>query len=317
MTVIRSVQKEAKGRTSSTFCSIFLLLFVFIFAFFFSGRISESVISGMRFAIFTIIPSAYPFMIIGDLYVAIGAPEKIRPLGAVLTRLFGISEAGLRALICGTVAGFPLGAKISAELYTGGDISREEAEILVAISNNPSIPFVTAAVGGAIFNDVRIGAFLLIIIYISTVLTANVFRRHSIEYTRSASSSGFSFDFTASVKNAATASLNIVAFVTFFFSVVGAVSLVVKGELVSAVISSLLEVTTAVNSASSLSLPLSFRLSLTAFALGFGGLSVMMQSSVFTKEAGLSLKKYFILKLTEGLIAALITAVSLSLFPLF
>ncbi len=317
MTARERDKKECKERTATSLLPVILLLTVIGFALFLSGRVAEGAISGMRFAVFTILPSAYPFMILGDLYASLGAPERIRPLAYLTTRALGIEEGGLRAFICGTVAGFPLGAKMAAELYTGGVISRKEAEKLAAISNNPSIPFVTAAVGEAVYGDVKIGIILLIVIYISTIITANLFRTRPAFGASSFTPSRAPFNLTASVKNAAFASVNIIAFVSLFFSVISGISLFIKGDLPLSFISSFLEVTTAVSLSSSLALPLFLKLSITAFALGFGGLSVMMQSSVFTKAAGLSLKRYFAIKLTEGSLAAVLTAAVFLILPYF
>ena len=43
---------------------------------------------------------------------------------------------------------------------------------------------------------------------------------------------------------------------------------------------------------------------LSAFALGFGGACVGMQSSAFASAVGLKMRKYYIIKLLEGVLAA-------------
>ena len=317
MTVITSGKTRAIRELQGTVRSVILLSAVVLFALFVSETISDSVIRGMKFAVFTVLPTSYPFMIIGDLYVSVGAPEKIWPLKRIMTRLLGVSEMGLSTFICGTVAGFPLGAKIASELYTGGYITQKEAEKLAAISNNPSIPFITAAVGEKVYGNAKIGLFLLIVIYISTLISANLWNtRHKHSLTNEKAPK-IHFSFTSSVRNAALASINIIAFVTVFFAITAIISLFIKNPVILSLISALLEVTTAVNYASLLPFPLAVKLVITAFALGFGGLSVMMQSGIFTKSAGLSLKTYFFIKLTEGVISALLCAFSIFLFPEF
>ena len=52
-----------------------------------------------------------------------------------------------------------------------------------------------------------------------------------------------------------------------------------------------------------------FALVLSAFALGFGGVCVGLQSSAFTSPSGLKMKKYYLIKLIEGLLSACIFSI--------
>lgn len=313
MTHKEEKRDKAKG-TLATLCSIALLCLAVYFATGISGRITEAVIEGMRIGALTVLPSTFPFMIISDLYCAYGYPERIRLLGKYTKRVLHLPEKSVRALLLGNLAGFPIGAKIAAELYTGGGIDKENAEKLIAYSNNPSIPFVVACVGGTLFGDIKIGVFLLIIIYISTIITAIIYRGQRIDVQTPADISKHTFSFVSSVKGAGFSSISILSFILTFYVLISVLRLYIENEYILSLIASILELASAVALTSSLTLPITLKAALIAFALGFGGISVMMQTAIFTSPSSLSLLPYLKIKLTEGLLSATFTFLT---FPLF
>ena len=302
------INSRLKIKTDGLSAYLFLL-FACFFAINVSGKISASVTEGMRFAVFTIIPSAFPFMIIADLYTVYGYPERLWGLSRLITRLFGMPKCAIRAFIAGNVSGFPIGAKIASELYTGGGISKEEAEKLCAYSNNPSIPFTVSAVGFGLFGDGNIGILLLISTYLSCIITGCIFRKQCKEEYECREFIPDKFDLVSSIKSAGMSSLNILFFVTAFFALIGIIKSLTENEALLIVSSLFLEVTSAVNTVSQANLSELMRLSLTSFALSFGSLSVMMQSSHFMKKAGLGLRNYLKIKFIQGLFSSIITII--------
>ncbi len=308
-------EKRYKGKgVLSTLWSVTILCLTVYFATSISGRITGAVIEGMRIGALTVLPSTFPFMIVSDLYYAYGYPERIGILGKFAKRVLHLPKRCVRALLLGNLAGFPIGAKIAAELYTGGGIDKKNAEKLIAYSNNPSIPFVVACVGDTLFGDIKIGIFLLIIIYISTIITAIIYRGRSTHIQYSEDISNHSFSFVSSVKSAGLCAISILSFIVTFYVLISVIRVYIKNEYILSFIASMLELASAVTITSSLTLPITLKISIIAFALGFGGISVMMQTAIFTSPSSLSLLPYLKIKLTEGLLSALFTFLT---FPLF
>ena len=299
-------------KADSVMAYLFLIITCF-FAFKISGGISESVTEGMRFAVFTVIPSAFPFMIVSDLYTVYGYPEKLWGISRIFTRLFGIPKCGIRALIAGNVSGFPIGAKIASELYTGGGIDKENAEKLCAYSNNPSIPFTVGAIGLGLYGNGDVGVLLLISTYLSCLMTGLIFKNNKVQKTENGRYIPGDFDLVSSIKAAGLSSLNILFFVTAFFALLGVIKTFTDNEGILILSSLFIEITSGVNTVARSHLPEAVKLSLTAFALGFGSISVMMQSSFFMKNAGLRLRSYLKIKIVQGLFSSIICLVIYSL----
>lgn len=295
-----------KDRVSA---ALFLSL-ALIFGIALSSEVSEYVKDGMLLAIGSVIPTSLPFMIISDFYICYGRPENIGVLRRIFTRLFGIEEYGITPLISGNIGGFPIGAKMCAECYHRGMLTREEAERLMPLSNNPSPAFVVGGVGMGIYGDPRVGALLLISIYIATVLCGIITSGKRDKTPTNTNYVNNSFDFVASVRNAGINSISIISFISVFSVITGLVNKHVGYAPVTYVLSLFLEVTNAVKTYSSAThLSKDFGMILSAFALGFGGVSVALQSSVFASFGGLKMRKYYLIKLMEGVLCAAVFSI--------
>ncbi len=292
--------------------SFLYLCGIIILALFVSKDASVMVKDGMRLAALCVIPSSFSFMILSDFYTQYGKPERIRVLSIIFTSVFGIDASGLGAFVCGNLSGFPIGMKMSADLSERKILDSDEATLLSAISNNPSIPFILGAVGEGMYGSRKIGLILLFSLYLSVLLTGLIFRRRKKRaLTPAYESDAPSFNLVESISNAATSSVCIGGFIMFFSVVVGLLQNSKVPIIAKNIISSFVEITNAAKhlSVSFRSLPI-ISIAITGFAVGFGGLSVILQSAYFCSGSNIKVKKHVFIKLTEGLICAIISALT-------
>ena len=285
--------------------SLMLLVLTLAFGLLLSGEAGEYVKDGVSIAVNCVIPTSFPFMIISDIYVVYGRPENIRFLRGCVKGLFGLSPYSLAALICGNIGGFPIGAKMSADSYAMGLITKEEAEKLIPLSNNPSCAFIVGGVGLGILGDIRLGFKLLVAVYTATLLCGILTRKSCSKIDFTDINTEQNYNFVASVKSAGISSIGIISFISIFSVINGIIKKRIKYAPILYTISAFSEVTNAIKIFSSATdLPRLLSLSLIAFSLGFGGICVGLQSSVFTAQAGLGMKKYYLTKLLEGILSA-------------
>lgn len=271
-----------------------------------SDRIGDYFWEGLELAATKVLPATFPFMILSSFACAIIDPSLFPVAGRIIGRIFSVGEAGFAPMLIGNLSGFPIGSRMTAELYLDGKLSKDESERLIAYSANPSPPFVIAAVGAAGLGDARLGVILLISVYIGTAISARFFSKGSTISKKCVDKSKEKYDFVSSVKGAASSSLYMLAFVTLFYILISAVRDTVVIAPLRALLILPLEVTGAVLYLCSESgYSLIPTMGLCGFALGFGGLSVMAQVGAVTKEAGLKMRRYFAIKLAEGLFSAL------------
>lgn len=85
----------------------------------------------------TMIPTLLPFMILSSLLIQLRLHRVIcRIVSPVLMPLFRVRTDCIYCIFFGFLCGFPMGAKIVADLYTNAYISKKEASYLLSFCNN-------------------------------------------------------------------------------------------------------------------------------------------------------------------------------------
>lgn len=103
---------------------------------------------GLRLWLETLLPTLLPFLILTGILVRTDGIRKIlQPIAPFFKVVFGLSPGGTYVFLLGMLTGYPMGAKLDADLYYAGKISRREAEYLLTFCNNPSPAFLVTYVG--------------------------------------------------------------------------------------------------------------------------------------------------------------------------
>ena len=283
---------------------------------FLSGETKEYAYSALTLCARVILPSLFPFFILSDIYAAFGAPERITPLSRIFSLLFGTERGGVSVYICGALFGFPLGARLAAQMCECKELSHRSAERLIAYSNLPSAAFVIASVGMGMLNSQRLGIMLFLSCLSSSVICGLIFRGNAEKCINTGHIMRQKFSLVNSIRSAGLNSVCVCSFIVAFFCLAEALCDLLLGTPFFALIAPFIEVSFASHYFSSLLLSSGdiYYLFALGFALGFGGISVFMQSRALLIGSGISLKKYLPIKLTQGLISG---GISVILFPLF
>lgn len=171
----------------------------------------------------TVIPALFPFMVVTGLLVRLGFAQWLAPdMAGLMAPLFRLPGCAGSALLLGLVGGYPIGARTAAELYTSGDLTRQEAQRLLAFCNNSNPVFLISVLGAGVFGSVRAGLWLWLIHVCAALLTGLLFRglgrgRKTVPPTISFQAPSLPAAFVSSVRDSAGTMLSVCAFVTFFY----------------------------------------------------------------------------------------------------
>lgn len=125
------------------FLSGFPVLVLFTAMLFSPEAVFNGAESGLLLWFQIVFPTLFPFMIVSGLMLSGGGLAVIsRICGRVFSALFATSPNGSFAVIAGFLCGYPMGAKISADLVRAGKISRDEGAYLLSFCNNTSPVFI-------------------------------------------------------------------------------------------------------------------------------------------------------------------------------
>ena len=154
------------------------VIFFFFLMLLFPGPVFEGANQGILLWFRTVLPTLLPFMIVANLMVRTSAVHYISRLaGGVLGRAMKVSGCGAFAVICGFLCGYPMGAKVTADLLKEGKICRDEAEYLLSFCNNTSPMFIVSYV---VMRNIDRTAFFIpsvAILFMSPVVCGQIFYR--------------------------------------------------------------------------------------------------------------------------------------------
>lgn len=301
--------------SKKTLCllSIPLLLFLFLFP----EKSFRASCDGVTLWFNTVLPSLLPFIILSGLLIQMGFLDRLlkRP-NPWCCRLLGLSPAGAYALLLGLLCGYPMGAKITADLYACRRIDRPEADYLLAISSHASPMFlITFVVYGILQRPSLLLPFLLIF-YSSAMLAALVFRIRFHRFglgvsaykneVSAAGSPGALLD--TSIMNGFEIIVRLGGYI-ILFSIYGALlrTLLAPLPAAQAVLSGIIEITTGITCIRQSGLSAPVRLVLILACSTFGGLSTLAQTNCVIAESGLNLKIYLQGKLLQTLFTLLLS----------
>lgn len=284
-----------------------------------------------------IIPSLFPFFVLSSLVVELGMAGYIdRAVERIMRPLFNVPGACASSLVLGLIGGYPVGAQTAVGLYEKGICSKTETERLLAFCNTSGPAFILGVVGAGIFSDSRIGILLYLVHAAAAVCVGVLFRFYKRKETdgRNCTRAPFytqrlSAAFTSSVKSSFASILNICAFVVFFTVLIqmlaqagvlrGLAALLAPLGLANPwgerLLTGILEVSSGVWTLAEIG-PTPGSVSMAAFILGWGGLSVHCQVLSFAGGSGLSMRTYFMGKLLHGGLSAVLAGVLCRVIPL-
>lgn len=125
-----------------------------------------------------VFPTLFPFMLVSALMMAGGGLSVISGLfGNVLGRIFATSGNGAFAVLTGFLCGYPMGAKVTADLLRSGRITRNEGCYLLSFCNNTSPAFIMNFIIWKTLGRDELTVPSLLILFGVPVLLSFLFRR--------------------------------------------------------------------------------------------------------------------------------------------
>lgn len=316
----------------------------------FSKSNLPAVKSGLSLWANSVVPSLFPFFVATELLMH---TNVITLFGNLLNRfmkpLFNIRGEGAFAFIMGIISGYPVGAKIASNFRQNNICSKEECERLLSFTNNSGPLFIIGTVGILMFKNTTIGILLFVTHLLACITVGFIFRywkkdkntflsvSSSISLKQSKKSASFSNlgeILAESITSSISTILLIGGFVVIFSSIISIFKasgllnsltillsplfqfLNIDTSFIQGILTGILEITNGINSISSIACKkISFNIIFTAFLLGFGGISVLLQVWSITSKTDLSIKPYVYGKLLQGILAAFYTYLLINIFP--
>lgn len=143
--------------------------------------------SGLVLWATSVVPSLFPFFVANEMLVYTNVVSILgKWLNPIMRPLFGVPGEAAFAFIMGLISGYPVGAKIVSNFIEQGICTKNEAERMLAFTNNSGPLFIIGTVGITLFGNTTIGILLFIthvLACISVGMFLNLFTTRKNNFT--------------------------------------------------------------------------------------------------------------------------------------
>ena len=283
-------------------------------------------LNGIKLWSTAILPSLLPFFFFTSILSNLGVVQKLGQLLTPITqRVFKTDGIGGYIYAMSVISGYPVGAKITAELYENGAISRGQACKIATFTSTSGPLFIIGAVGVGMFGSSTLGYLILachiIGAFLNGIIYRNTFKSNYIGNT-------VVFFKTHKLEDQMYISIKSVlivgGYVAIFYMVISMISnynilypisklisLISNCKLstINTILNGVIEVTRGCNDLSNLVLTSKQALVLCTGLISFGGISIITQAYTFLNKFKMPLGFYILSKITQTILSIIVALI--------
>lgn len=289
----------------------------------------DAAISGALLFFYKVFPSLFSFLVVSNIILSYdGVYIYSKVLGSTICKPFKLPRSCSFVLIISVLCGYPLGAKYACDLYERNIIDLRTCERLLNIASNASPLFMLGSVGISMLKSSHIGYILLIsnllsCIVMGLLIPSKIANKKDVpEKNHIFPNMNIGNVLKNSVENSIKTCLSIGGFVTaysvvnsmiqanyLFNVIVTQISNIfhISKDIVEGSILGIVEMTNGCSLISSSNAPIITKIAIVSFLFTFSGLSIISQVYSFTYKLDISMKKYALRKVLQGLLCSLIS----------
>lgn len=327
------------------FVFIFTVLFLVISIIIFPKNSVDAALDAINIWLFTVTPSLFPFFIGSELLIHSGLIDFIGVvLEPIMYPLFRIPGKGSFVFAMSVTSGYPVGASLVSELRTRNEISKDEAQRLIALSSTSGPLFMIGAVSIGMLKNPVAGTLLSISHYLGALTIGLIFRYYGTSeakkqkqrdnYLKTAFNSLFRLkdkklnSISSLMSNAIESAFKSIFMIGGFIiiysvvieilnitNIIPKISILLSSfipinlniDIVNSLFSGLIELTNGCKNIAELKVLIVWKLCIISFLLGWGGFSVHSQAMSFMSKTDINTRLYLFSKVLHGIISSVYT----------
>ncbi len=319
-------QKQKLNNIMHLFLAMMILVIITLLCIF-PKKYSAICLEGIFLWAKVVLPSLLPFLILTTLLTKLGILQK---LSIYLNKFFyrlKLPSLTAGVFIISILSGYPVGAKMIADLYSQQAITEKEASRMALLCSTSGPMFIIGSVGAVLFNSTMAGCILfathilgvIIPCLIALPFAKKLPKTEHILQTKTVDNLLYS-----SVHSSTISILCIGGFIVLFYILTEALTdlrimqpLIALlafpfGDSATGLVYGLLEATHGVSALSkSMSI---FALPLASFVITFGGGCILLQQISFLKSAKVKITTFILFKFLQGICAFTLTLLAVWIF---
>lgn len=288
----------------------------------------DSFFEGIRLWATKVLPALLPFFFLVKLLSTTTLSGTVgKYLTPVTQRLYGVGGVSGYIFVMSILSGYPVGAKLTADIYKDGGLSKGQAHTISAFASTSGPLFVLGTVGIGLFGNNKLGLTILLSHYIGAILNGLLYRNKT-KNTQSVDILTSSSTIADNMSSSISSILLVGGFVAIFYMVLSLLLhlnifilptkllslLGIEQNISTSFLAGLIEVTTGASLLSRCSITFETQAILLAFLISFGGLSIHMQAYCFLAEFDMPYPKFLLMKTTHALLSAISAFILILIF---
>lgn len=293
---------------------------------------SKSCLNAVSVWTLNILPLMFPFFVLTRILTELNPPKQ-----NIMDKFFKIAynapTGSFGTFMLSVMSGYPMGAKLICSMNDKGYISQTESKTMLSFCSISGPIFMIGTVGVAFLNSYKAGLIIFTANLIGALLNGLLYRGKTLkncnplgkklEHTENL--------LTESVLDSLKSILMICGYLILSFLIIeiltnlniikwlsvgicSVFNISHKLDLVSSILCGSMEITNGLLTLSSLNISLATKTIISSGLIGFGGLSVLLQSMGFMRKLHIPVKTLLLQKLTQGVFCICISFVLCVIF---
>lgn len=319
-----------------TYFFITILVFTIILAIVVSPKIYiEAFSNGILVWATILLPTIFPLIFFTKLLTDLGIVGTIASKFTITQKLFKTPPISAYAFMVSILSGYPVGAKVVADLYSSGYISKNDAFKMCTFTSNSGPMFIYGSVGiGMLFS--RTLGFIMLISHILGAIFNGILYRNYKQKNANIASKQFEikskFSLGETMADSVLSILIIGGFIAIFFIIIEIFNefnifapiamffsqiTTIDSSIFISIFNGLLEITHGCLDITSLAISPFLSTLICCGIITFGGIATMLQAFAFLQKIGMRIGFFLLQKTTHTIFAILICALLLFIFNIF
>lgn len=290
-----------------------------------------SCLNGIMVWATVVLPALLPFMFFTKTLTELGVADILASKFKLFPKIFKVPSLAIYVFILSILSGYPVGAKIVADLYESGAISKEEAYKITTFTSNSGPMFILGSVGIGMLASRKLGIIILISHILGALINGLIYRNHkenSTEINKKIIEKN-NLSIGDLMWNTVHSVLIIGGFIALFFVIIEIINNLnifspisnlfskifnCDANIFTAIFNGIFEITRGCLDISKLGLSELISGTLCTFIISFGGLATTMQALVFLKKFDMRFSFFIKQKITHAIFASVISFILLLIF---
>jgi len=269
-----------------------------------------------------LLPSLFPFILYTKFLSSLGMIEPIsKSFSSVTSKLYNVSGISSFVYLMSIMSGYPVGAKLTTDLYLEGKINRGEAQRIVTFCANCGPMFLVGTVGVGLLANKTAGYVMLVSHFLGALINGLIFRKYKLNdkttLQQKNTSSTNDDVLSKNVISSANSMFIVGSYVVIFFVLIQFLNMVLpinQSGVFGALFNGFFEITHGCKDVANLAVSTNLKIILCCFVASFGGLATAMQSITFLKKLNMKFTFFLLFKFTHAVLSTAICAILCLIF---